>query len=199
MSIAPRGGTAQGLSPRGSALSHTRLEDPLMKVWNLFVAVAVVGLLAGTAVAQVDVKPGGVTVTGPAGGSVQVPFTGQPTTLTQPGTSGTFIPGTTTQTYPGYSTYPWPYYQGVQYPGYTTTTFPGYQVVPYGTSSFYQTPYAANGYSYYQPGQAAPAGGYAMAVAGGCCGAAAPMYTQPIAYGGACCDTHRKRGLFRRR
>jgi len=162
-----------------------------MKVWNLFVAVAIVGLLAGTAVAQVDVKPGGVTVTGPAGGNVQVPFNGQTPAVNQPGTAGTFAPGTA-QTYPGYSTYPWPYYQGQQVPGYSNATFPGYQVLPNGSTSFYQTPYAANG-SYYTPG------GQQTAMAGGCCGAAAPMYTQPVGYGGACCETHRKRGLFRRR
>jgi len=182
-----------------------------MKVWNLFAtlaAVGVVGLVADTAVAQVDVKPGGVTVTGPAGGSLTVPFTGQPPTVTQPGTAvqpgtsgtftqpGTFAPGTPGY-YPGYSTYPSPYYQQ-----------------PYG----YQQPYMGyqqpnmGGYSYYTPGQSVtPAGGYlpqqavgggympqqAMAggympqqamAGGGCCGAGAVMpvgYNAPMA--GGCC------------
>src|SRR5687768_6170018 len=106
-----------------------------MKVWNLFAilaAVGLVGLVADTAVAQVDVKPGGVTVTGPAGGNLTVPFTGQPPTVTQPGTgqpgtSGTFFPGTQPSTFapgtPGY------------YPGYST--YPGYSNYP---GTYYQQP-----------------------------------------------------------
>lgn len=164
-----------------------------MKTRNLFVAAAIVGLLAGSASAQVDVKPGGTTVTGPAGNNLTIPFNGQTPTVAQPGTSGTFTPGIN-QGYNGYSTYPSPYYQGTQYPGYSSSTFPGYQVMPYGTNSFY-TPYGTNGYSYYTPG-----GQMAGAVGGGCCGAvvAAPMYAQ-VSYGGDCgCQKQRRRGLFRR-
>lgn len=198
-----------------------------MKVRNLFAtlaAVGVVGLVADTAVAQVDVKPGGVTATGPAGNNLNVPFNGQAPTVTQPGTTplqpgtaGTFLPGTSGY-YPGASTYPGGYYQPM-----------------YGNNSSYQQPYMNNGYSYYTPnqqwgatnsfhGQQAVAGGgccgsgvmpvsynagYAGAgYGGGCCGSSAGyggMYSQQIGYGGGggdCCNPcggrNQRRGLFRR-
>ena len=96
--------------------------------------------MADTALAQVNVQPGGVTVTGPAGNNLNVPFNGQTPTVTQPGTAGTYTqPGTfapgTQGYYPGYSTYPGTYYQPM-----------------YGSNSFYQQPYMNNGYSYYTPG-----------------------------------------------
>lgn len=190
-----------------------------MKVRNLFAvlaAVGILGLVADTASAQVNVTPGGATVTGPAGNNLNVPFNGQTPSVTpgsttvQPGTAGTFTqPGTYTQPgfYPGSGTYP-------------GTTY--YQPM-YGSNSYYQQPYMANGYSYYTPGQqwgttssyypqAAVAGGgccgasitpvgYNAPAAGGCCGAS---YAQPISYGGGgcgcdpCAGGRHRRGLFRR-
>jgi hypothetical protein len=202
-----------------------------MKVRNLFAvlaAVGIVGLAADTAVAQVDVKPGGATVTGPAGNNLNVPFTGQaptvtqPGTVAQPGTAGTFTPGTLPGAQPGTftpGTQPGTYAPGTSgyYPGYST--YPGgyYQPTP-GTSSYYQQPYMP-GYSYYTPGQGVTtAGGYMpqQAVAGGgCCGAVTPVGYSTAAAGGCCgataapvasggcgcdpCSTGRhRRGLFRR-
>jgi hypothetical protein len=204
---------ARALAPHGLALSHTlKLEEPLMKVRNLFAiaAVGVVGLVADTASAQVNVTPGGATVTGPAGNNLNVPFNGQTpsvttpgATTTQPGTSGTFTPGTQPGTFaPGASGY----YPGTgYYPGSYAQPMYGQQMYGqqmygqqmYGTNSYYQQPYM-NGYSYYTPGQQmTTAGGYLpqQAVAGGgCCGASVmPVsYNAGYAgagYGGGCCGS----------
>jgi len=196
-----------------------------MKVRNLFAilaAVGALGLVADTAVAQVDVKPGGATVTGPAGNNLNVPFTGQAPTVTQPGTSGTFAPGTqpgtfTPGTQPGtYAPGTSGYYPGSSYyPG--SGAYPGTYYQPMnGSNSFYQQPYM-NGYSYYTPGQSVTtAGGYLpqQAVAGGgCCGASVMPVGYNTAAGGCCgaaqpmasgcgCDPcaggKHRRGLFRR-
>lgn len=64
-----------------------------MRSGNRFAIVTAFGVLVWTAdqaSAQVEVKPGGVTVTNPTGATTTVPFTGQPPTLLPPGASGTY-------------------------------------------------------------------------------------------------------------